>query len=80
MSYINIPVYVLIQREPEQYKNITSGAQSDFEAATKLARAIVTRWGFSEELGTVTYGENQEEVFLGYTMGRQQIVGFARLE
>jgi cell division protease FtsH len=40
----------------------------------------VTRWGFSEELGTVTYGENQEEVFLGYTMGRQQIVGFARLE
>src|SRR6202022_3157197 len=51
---------------------ITSGAQSDIEQATKLARAMVTRWGFSEELGTVMYGENQEEVFLGYSMGRQQ--------
>ncbi len=48
---------------------ITSGAQSDIEQATKLARAMVTRWGFSDELGTVMYGENQEEVFLGYTMG-----------
>jgi cell division protease FtsH len=53
-------------------KNVTSGAQSDIEQATKLARAMVTRWGFSEELGTVMYGENQEEVFLGYSMGRQQ--------
>ena len=51
---------------------VTSGAQSDIEQATKLARAMVTRWGFSEELGTVMYGENQEEVFLGYSMGRQQ--------
>jgi len=33
---------------------------------------MVTRWGFSDELGTVMYGENQEEVFLGYSMGRQQ--------
>src|ERR1700716_152892 len=56
---------------------ITSGAQSDIEAATKLARAMVTRWGFSPELGTVTYGENQEEVFLGYTMGRQQTISEA---
>ncbi len=51
---------------------VTSGAQSDIEQATKLARAMVTRWGFSDELGTVMYGENQEEVFLGYSMGRQQ--------
>src|ERR1700678_4010575 len=51
---------------------VTSGAQSDIEQATKLARAMVTRWGFSQELGTVMYGENQEEVFLGYSMGRQQ--------
>jgi cell division protease FtsH len=51
---------------------VTSGAQSDIEQATKLARAMVTRWGFSNELGTVMYGENQEEVFLGYSMGRQQ--------
>jgi cell division protease FtsH len=51
---------------------ITSGAQSDIEQATKLARAMVTRWGFSDALGTVMYGENQEEVFLGYSMGKQQ--------
>ncbi len=53
-------------------EKVTSGAQSDIEQATKLARAMVTRWGFSNELGTVMYGENQEEVFLGYSMGRQQ--------
>ena len=53
-------------------EKVTSGAQSDIEQATKLARAMVTRWGFSDELGTVMYGENQEEVFLGYSMGRQQ--------
>jgi cell division protease FtsH len=56
---------------------VTSGAQSDIEAATKLARAMVTRWGFSDELGTVMYGENQEEVFLGYSMGRQQSISEA---
>jgi cell division protease FtsH len=51
-------------------EKITSGAQSDIEAATKLARAMVTRWGFSDELGTVMYGDNnQDEVFLGYSMG-----------
>ena len=38
----------------------------------KLARMMVTRWGLSEELGTVAYGENQEEVFLGYSVARQQ--------
>jgi cell division protease FtsH len=56
---------------------VTSGAQSDIEQATKLARAMVTRWGFSNELGTVMYGENQEEVFLGYSMGRQQNISEA---
>jgi len=42
-------------------EKITSGAQSDIEQATNLARAMVTRWGFSEELGTVMYGDNQQE-------------------
>jgi cell division protease FtsH len=56
---------------------VTSGAQSDIDQATKLARAMVTRWGFSDELGTVAYGENQEEVFLGYSMGRQQNISEA---
>jgi cell division protease FtsH len=53
-------------------ERVTSGAASDIEQATKLARMMVTRWGLSDELGTVAYGENQEEVFLGYSVARQQ--------
>jgi len=53
-------------------EKVTSGAASDIEQATKLARMMVTRWGLSEELGTIAYGENQEEVFLGYSVSRQQ--------
>lgn len=53
-------------------ERVTSGAQSDIEQATRLARMMVTRWGFSDKLGTVAYGENQEEVFLGMSVGRQQ--------
>ncbi len=53
---------------------VTSGASGDIEGATKLARMMVTRWGLSEELGTVAYGENQDEVFLGYQVSRQQNV------
>ncbi len=49
-------------------EKVTSGAASDIEQATKLARMMVTRWGLSDELGTVAYGENQEEVFLGYSV------------
>ena len=53
-------------------ENITSGASSDIEQATRVARAMVTRFGYSDKLGTVAYGENNEEVFLGMSMGRQQ--------
>ncbi len=56
---------------------VTSGAQSDIDQATRLAKMMVTRWGFSPELGTVAYGENQDEVFLGMSMGRQQNVSEA---
>ena len=55
-------------------KNVTSGAQSDIAMVTRLARAMVTRWGYSKELGTVEYGENQEEVFLGHSVSRQQSI------
>jgi cell division protease FtsH len=51
---------------------VTSGASSDISQATKLARAMVTKWGFSEKLGTVEYGENQDEVFLGHSVARSQ--------
>src|ERR1700744_3427415 len=53
---------------------VTSGAQSDIDQATRLARMMVTRWGFSPELGTVAYGENNDEVFLGMQVNRQQNV------
>jgi cell division protease FtsH len=53
---------------------ITSGASSDIEQATRLARAMVTRWGYSDALGAVAYGENQEEVFLGHSVARTQNV------
>ena len=58
-------------------EKVTSGAASDIEQATRLARMMVTRWGFSEELGNVAYGENQDEVFLGMSVGRQQNVSEA---
>jgi len=56
---------------------VTSGASSDISQATKLARAMVTKWGFSDKLGAVEYGENQEEVFLGHSVARNQNVSEA---
>jgi cell division protease FtsH len=44
---------------------MTTGASNDFERATDLARNMVTRWGMSDELGPMVYGENEGEVFLG---------------
>jgi cell division protease FtsH len=44
---------------------MTTGASNDFERATELARNMVTRWGMSDELGPMVYGENEGEVFLG---------------
>src|SRR5690606_25886832 len=58
-------------------ENITSGAASDIEQATKLARSMVTQWGFSDELGTVAYGENQQEVFLGHSVTQQKNISEA---
>ena len=55
-------------------ENITSGASSDIEQATRMARAMVTRLGYSDELGTVAYGDNNDEVFLGMSMGRTRTV------
>jgi cell division protease FtsH len=55
-------------------KKVTSGAASDIEQATKLARAMVTRWGFSDAVGRVALGENQEEIFLGHSVARHQNV------
>jgi cell division protease FtsH len=44
---------------------MTTGASNDFERATEMARNMVTRWGMSDTLGPMVYGENEGEVFLG---------------
>ena len=53
-------------------EKVTTGAVSDIEQATKRARAMVMRAGLSKELGPIAYGENEEEVFLGRSVARQQ--------
>jgi cell division protease FtsH len=62
------------------HEKVTTGASGDIEQATRTARAMVTRWGMSNELGTVAYGENQEEVFLGYSVSRQQNISEATVQ
>jgi cell division protease FtsH len=58
-------------------EKVTSGASSDIAAATRLARNMVTRWGYSDELGYVAYGDNNDEVFLGMSVQRNQNVAEA---
>ena len=58
-------------------ENITSGASGDIQQATRLARAMVTQLGYSDHLGKVAYGDNQEEVFLGHSVSRTQNVSEA---
>jgi cell division protease FtsH len=45
---------------------VTTGASNDIERATELARNMVTRWGFSEKLGPLVYGEESGQPFMGY--------------
>ena len=54
------------------HDKVTSGASSDIQMATKLAKDMVTRFGMSKDLGPLSYGENEEEVFLGRSITRQQ--------
>ena len=54
------------------HEKVTSGAASDIQMATKLAKDMVTRYGMSNELGPLTYGENEDEVFLGRSITRHQ--------
>jgi cell division protease FtsH len=50
--------------------DISTGAQNDIERATKIARSMVTHYGMSDRLGPMTYGNDEEEVFVGRDMGR----------
>ena len=54
------------------HDKVTSGAASDIDGATRLARLMVMRWGMSDKLGPLAYGENQEEIFLGHSVSRTQ--------
>ena len=50
-------------------KGITTGASNDIERATELARNMVTKWGLSQELGPIRYGDETDEPFLGRSVG-----------
>ncbi len=56
------------------HDKVTSGASADIRMATKLSRAMATQFGMSDKLGPLMYGENEEEVFLGHSVARQQHV------
>ncbi|MCQ4950663.1 ATP-dependent zinc metalloprotease FtsH, partial [Bittarella massiliensis] len=51
--------------ESLMFDDISTGASNDIERATNIARAMVTRYGFSKELGPLVYGTDQQEVFWG---------------
>ena len=59
---------------------MTTGASNDFERATDLARKMVTQWGMSKELGTMVYGENEGEVFLGRSITTHKNVSEATMQ
>ncbi|HEY0660966.1 MAG TPA: ATP-dependent metalloprotease, partial [Lysobacter sp.] len=53
---------------------VTTGASNDIERATKMARNMVTKWGLSDELGPITYAEEDDEVFLGRSVTQHKSV------
>jgi len=54
------------------FGDVTTGAANDLERVTELARAMVTRYGMSEKLGPMTFGQKEELVFLGKEIGEQR--------
>jgi cell division protease FtsH len=61
-------------------KRISTGASNDFERATRVARDMVTRYGMSELLGPMVYGENDGEVFLGRSVTTHKSVSEATMQ
>jgi cell division protease FtsH len=59
---------------------MTTGASSDFERATEMARRMVTQWGMSDALGTMVYGENEGEVFLGRSVTTHKNISEATMQ
>ena len=50
--------------------NVSTGASNDMQRATKIARKMVSQWGMSDKMGSMTYGEPQEHVFMGRDFGQ----------
>ncbi|MAZ39834.1 MAG: ATP-dependent zinc metalloprotease FtsH [Legionellales bacterium] len=61
-------------------EHVTTGASNDIERATELARNMVTRWGLSDKLGPIVYGEDEGEVFLGRSVTKRKEVSEAIAE
>jgi cell division protease FtsH len=55
-------------------EGITTGASNDIERATKMARNMVTKWGLSDEMGPISYGDEEDEVFLGRSVTQTKSV------
>jgi cell division protease FtsH len=53
---------------------VTTGASNDIERATKMARNMVTKWGLSDEMGPIAYGDEEDEVFLGRSVTQTKSV------
>jgi cell division protease FtsH len=56
---------------------ITTGAGNDIERATQIARNMVMQWGMGEDLGPISYGDKEEQVFLGRELGKRTQVSEA---
>ncbi|MEO8672889.1 MAG: ATP-dependent zinc metalloprotease FtsH, partial [Tahibacter sp.] len=56
---------------------VTTGASNDIKRATEMARNMVTKWGLSDELGPIAYGEEEDEVFLGRSVTQHKNVSDA---
>ncbi len=54
--------------------SVTTGASNDIERATQMARNMVTKWGLSDEMGPIAYGEQEDEVFLGRSVTQHKNV------
>ena len=57
------------------FEDVTTGASQDIKQSTALARAMVTQYGFSEKIGLIDYGSNNDEVFIGRDLAHARTYG-----
>ncbi len=57
------------------FNEISSGASGDLQQITNIVRQMITRWGMSDVLGPIVFGEHQEQVFLGRNLGHERNYG-----